>query len=1528
MYIPDSISILEKPIAFESKPYLYFMVSPKEFEELIYELANQEIEYGKGELNRNFNSAGWLDKPGDRGRDILLFKDGKSAGVIQCKHSKSNDKKFSKAECIDEIIKFILHYILDKNLIYDLDIFTYYFSVSSGFKEDAILYLEDFGFNVSNDQDIEKRIRKVVAENKDIKTHLDIDFHEIKSTLSKLHVKRLDSVRLDTWLNREYNQNIVKRHFKVKEIISTQKEQTFQSEIPIQEISENIKAASHSLLGYTNFFYGIPDSHIERKETNQILGWIKEPLQEKEAPLAILVGSPGIGKSVVLKDLLEKLEKEGILFIGIKADLYYTEDKADLEKKLGLFDSFEKLIRTIIANYGKAVVIIDQLDALSLSLSGKREHLMTYHTLIHQLIRISNLRIVMSIRRFDLDTDSDFTFLKKYKQFPLGKLSKPEIETVLKKLNPCPEINELLYGLLASPYNLNAFVKIYSSTLNLNSLRSSGDLYKELWTLKIITQNKSPNIQAGRLKELLYSIAFQMHDKQMIAMSSEIFIDDYFKEIEYLCKEGILSRSNSSIQFFHQTFYDFVFAKQFCEEGQSILKYVRNRWQSLGIRSMVKMVFSFLRETKHNEYIDILSKFLFNKKNRFHLQLLIIQILASEQSPTDSECDFVRRKIIKSKKYRTLFIESIRTTKWLQFVISEGIIEDLEDASNSVIDNAIGLIPIKLRILTLDKVGYTTFTVKTEKNHQLWRSLFLRMLPDGRDDILQYITEAEFLGKSDFIRRILYFLKIWDNPKAFILYNEYILTFDENGFDSYKMVEDAIPYNIDWVISKCKESLVHRILASENNILRSNFKFNHSDIGLLNKLYNQNQFKAFNLNLEVVLLLIEKSKYNIPYRYGDLWIDHAFHDSTFDEKNDYQFLFCKLGEELQSLSKASSIFKEFINRNIDTNYESVIRLLIYGLIANPEQYINEILALFVKLHGRNLLNEDNSWHYYLRKLIGKSYPYFTQIQKNKINHILLSIRYSKEYRIRENSETGHKRVVSFYNHLSYKYLLSIPENEIKQQKELYKKYQECQRRYKNVNDEEPHRVRVHTVGPPLNGKAYQFMSLKQWRKSFLKYNSDMLRDFVSNKGGITEHARAFETEIKKRPAFFIHFIEKIVDDKDIDITYIVYGIRGLIEVKYDFEKVRLIFKKTIKDREVTDYHMTYLIWNVDYFIENEYMDDEVFDFIVKASLYGEFPDRIYNPTDLVFDGINSTRGAAVERLIQITYKPEYSNRIFETVLKVAEDKMDSVKAAVLSQLAYLNHYDEQLAFKIFQKLINTDNEQLLKSSLWSVSYFKTNFYSELIPYFRKLMSYEALVEDLATILAISWLEEIKGSQELLEELLQKSGKARNRMIYIVEVNMFHEEKLIREKCLTLFNRYLNDKTKEMAEEYSHLFLRLSPEKFELLLPSIEQYSKSNVCKNNPFYFLEYLFKCTGKYPIQCLDLLRNINILQGLVNDDNRYHNNEALNVIVGAYNALLKEKEKNKKQIIRSVTLFDQYLKDRRFRQEAEKVLVQNDTE
>ena len=150
---------------------------------------------------------------------------------------------------------------------------------------------------------------------------------------------------------------------------------------------------------------------IERAETKALLNWIcsSESITQDEDKVILLSGTAGQGKTVVLQNLLEELKKNGQHPVyALKADqldfgqingddfiMQYVDEFSTLSEK-GLFP----------------VLIIDQIDALSKSLSADRKPILLLDSLLSAISTVEKARIIVSCRPYDLDFDP---LLSKYK---------------------------------------------------------------------------------------------------------------------------------------------------------------------------------------------------------------------------------------------------------------------------------------------------------------------------------------------------------------------------------------------------------------------------------------------------------------------------------------------------------------------------------------------------------------------------------------------------------------------------------------------------------------------------------------------------------------------------------------------------------------------------------------------------------------------------------------------------------------------------------------------------------------------------------------------------------------------------------------------------------------------------------------------------------------------------------------------------------------------------------------------------------
>lgn len=1143
----------QKAFAGRTFPYSSLEDS-RRFEELIYSIYKLEIE--DGNLKGKFDEIKILQGVRERGRDCSLHIKGKNFGLIQCKFSIDDKTRISAPECAREIIKFVLHYLLDNHLIYDEDNFLYYFSVSCGFTENALTLLNDFNNKITKEVDFEKWTKYVINNNDGLKSHsYNLIKTDLKRILQKIKIKTLIPQDYNLLLNKHGREAILKTFFEVRTVVETKPIEDLAKEIrknneysdisktPIKRIIQKFKEASYHLLEYQDSFENVNNSHIERSETNQIYKWIKAPIGKND-PIALLVGNAGTGKTVILKDLFKKLYADAVPTIGLKADRYYVNNIKELEGKINLEDSIEKSINKLKVEHDKIVIIIDQIDALSQSLSANRSFIDTFNLLVRGLIKIDGVRVIISCREYDLNYDTSLQSYKDKKTINVDFLKEQDVRNILIKLGLKTNIiSSELIKLLRAPLNLNVFCKVYNPDVQTNTIKSLHDLYNELWKQKILNV-KSESLGFRNVKQLVYTIAKDMYKRQILSLSTNLIDEDFSSELSYLKSNEIIHEKDNNIYFFHQTFYDYSFAKQFTEENNSITRYILENEQSLFIRSSLKMIISFYRDQKHSQYISLYNSVLFSSKYRFHLKLLLINLLGYQNIITKEEIVLVEQKILKNDKLKRIFLESVSSKDWLTYLINNNILDTL------IFPKIIWYEKNETLAWCLNvffRKEMPSSNEREEKGIRLCQAVLQRHLPNERKIILNYLmTLKDFVGKGLYILRLLYFVEIWDEKNAFNLFEKHISESKKNRFDYYKILEDAVKHNIDWVINTYKGDLVERI---NKNIIAVTDKLwmEHHEGMLIEQLFKNNKEKAFDFCLSIVMLISGKTSGNDSTEGGiALYDDWAFDLFDYDKNShfsDYNSIYKMLIDYVQEFSQSNQKkFKSFLDTYKDSNSITVLKLIIYGLTANPQEFINDILE-FIKLFDRKGgLKSKDSIQYLLRQLLKSSYDYFSQNQKDTINEIILNIRSEDEMWTYLDEITGKKRFGTRSGLNKYTYLQVIGEEHTLKQPLLRKAYQELKRRYHIVKDDEPHKIRSFGIGAPLSPTAYETMTFNQWEVSFIKYNEGLKREFGSSKGGLREHSVAFKEAVKKKPNHFIIFIEKLIDENKVPEDYIINGL--------------------------------------------------------------------------------------------------------------------------------------------------------------------------------------------------------------------------------------------------------------------------------------------------------------------------------------------------------------------------------------------------
>lgn len=401
-----------------------------------------------------------------------------------------------------------------------------------------------------------------------------------------------------------------------------------------EELLIAIRKANAELRGIPNEIAGV---HIDRPEVAQILEWIKQT--DSQERLGMVLDQAGSGKTVVMHDVLVRLENENIPVLAIKADfLSSIRTRRDLAQRLGLPDTVEACVDYLAAK-GLFAVLLDQLDALSLSLSRDQATLDVMLSTLVRLQNLDNVRIVASCRTFDLKNDPKLSQVKVDHKFPLQPLADEEINKVLQVIGVDPV--HLLpdhWSLLAMPLHLDVYARFVESNTSgqpPESFHTLQELYQALWQKRIeIVPPDAPG-PTERIAAINLLVEVMQNGRQIAAPIA--ILDDFVEAASYLERVGFIRREGNNWLFFHQTLFDYCYARRFVAQGNSLSQEILNGPQGLFERSQMVQVLAYLRGADETAYRRELTALLSSNELRPHLNLLLIGWFGSLPNPTAVE---------------------------------------------------------------------------------------------------------------------------------------------------------------------------------------------------------------------------------------------------------------------------------------------------------------------------------------------------------------------------------------------------------------------------------------------------------------------------------------------------------------------------------------------------------------------------------------------------------------------------------------------------------------------------------------------------------------------------------------------------------------------------------------------------------------------------------------------------------------------------------------------------------------------------
>ncbi len=1069
------------------------------------------------------------------------------------------------------------------------------------------------------------------------------------------------------------------------EFFSLQLRESLRSELPdlvfatptdIEHLRDAIQSCS-SQLRQQRCTIAYTDHHIKRDTVDEIINWLKSE-SDFDKNVSILLDQAGMGKSVVLHDVLCELENQQIDVLAIKADrqIVNTTQIADISTSLDLPQPVEQIIGQL-ARLGRVAVIIDQLDALSLSLAHDQIALDIALDLIGRLRRIPNVRIVLSCRIFDYNSDPRLKQIDIGSKFALKEFAQDNVQGVLSKLNiEYDLLPEATQKLLCVPLHLDLFAMAIRSDGSVNSrphsITSLQELYDLLWQ-NIILKREPKGLPTSERVEVLHTLTEYMdrerktsapqslfHKKEMIGLESAV---------AWLASNGIIIPSGTEWSFLHQTFFDYCYARRFVESGKGLVATILSSVQGIFERPKLLNILSYMRGTQTVQYLLVFQQLLGANDLRFHLYDLMLRWFGSIPNPSDDEWITAQQMLIDKDKLPQILRVMYGNSGWFNLMY-ENLLSNWISQDSDILD--IQVIPYLESMAEIEQAKVAALVQPYLDKSDKWIDRIYRIFSRVRRwsslEAIHLFEELTYRLPS-LHQGNLYEIGIvaQAHPEMGIRLLRHIL---DRAIEEYKSKRQK-------EIEEQGDLYTHRF---GNTTIRDELR--SLEITNLENAFTATSMADPRLFVEEILPWLKKAitlrdipdKNEFSYSWDEFSLGRYGYSLRIQKS-----IISNLINALTKLAKSNpDEFRQITERLAESPYITPHQILVHIYHSIPEDYAEDAFQ-YLLADKRRLNIGDQEFN--TRQVISAIYPFLSKEQQLELESYIIS--FTPIYK-QLGVEGLRRRGIE-----QYRILLSIPfdllssegKKHLRQLKHKFPDY---------IVPTEPRIIKAGFVGSPIQDDIAQKMSNQNWLRAMQKYQRGQEhKDFLI--GGASQLSTVMQKEIKEDPSRFYELLQQVPDD--IDDAYVIAYLNGLAEAdspaEWFFDTVRRF--STHEDRQIK----RSIAWALEKRISDGIPGDLVD--LLHSYVHSEMGDdelwwsKGENHGDVYSRYLNSDRGSAFDVLVHhyLNNDDDVSvDQRWKLVEFTASDDSTALHIGAIHHLTYLIRYDRERAITLFEKLID------------------------------------------------------------------------------------------------------------------------------------------------------------------------------------------------------------------------------------------------
>ncbi|WP_234347759.1 ATP-binding protein [Streptomyces specialis] len=413
---------------------------------------------------------------------------------------------------------------------------------------------------------------------------------------------------------------------------------------------------------------------IPRQEADQLV----EQATRGTEQLILLTGAAGSGKSAVLHQAFTALDRQAIPVLAFRLDrLEASASTHQLGQRIGLTMSPVSALGAV-ADGRPCVLLVDQLDAVSLASGRIPDTFDAVGDLVGEAVANPAMRVVLVCRAFDVQADPRIRQLatsERCARVTIGPLSDTQVDTAVINMGlDASQVAPPQRALLRSPLHLVLLAQVASQEKAL-SFRTTRQLFDMFWdTKRKGCMRRQPSV---RFHEAVSAIVAAMSARQRLSVPHSVLDpDDLAATGDVLVSEHVCVRDGRQLAFFHESFFDYAFARDWLRRDESLVAFLTGGEQELFRRGQVRQVLDHLRDLDPERFVEEVEALLTSPGIRYHLKDTTLAMLRGLQAPTAAEWGAVARVLDTRPPFQDRLVNAVSNAAWFHRADDESVIEN------------------------------------------------------------------------------------------------------------------------------------------------------------------------------------------------------------------------------------------------------------------------------------------------------------------------------------------------------------------------------------------------------------------------------------------------------------------------------------------------------------------------------------------------------------------------------------------------------------------------------------------------------------------------------------------------------------------------------------------------------------------------------------------------------------------------------------------------------------------------------------